>query len=182
MDNLSLADVAAVTRDNDGFFGGSNGLIILILFFLFGMNGNGWGNNNNRGVATPDDVYNATNQQNVAGGIAGIREAICNTNMANAQNTSAIQQTLNTGFDGITAQISNLGFQMSQCCCDLKTQMLQDKYDDVRYQLEQANTAVANAVQTQNILGSLGRFVTNPPCYGGQYSPYGYLPNGTTLS
>lgn len=205
MDNLSLADISAVTR-GDGFLEG-NGIIILILFFLLlgGNGGFGWGNNG-RGfavgdsIATTMQVYDSNNQQNILNGLAGIKEAvnydtyetsrqIDGVNHQGIQNTYAITNAMDRGFDGINAQLSALGFQMSQCCCDLKTQMLQDKYDDVRYQLEQANTAIANAVQSQNILGNLGRYVINPPCYGNGYgygTGYGYGVgygfNGTTIA
>lgn len=193
--NYSLSDLKAVT-ENDGFMGGNSWLVLILFFLFFGMNGWGNGNFNNRGVASPEDVFLSNNQQSVFNCLSGIKEAVTTgsydtarlvdgVNYHNMQNTNAIQQTLNTGFDGIAAQLNNLGFQMSQCCCDLKTQMLQDKYDDVRYQLEQANTAVANAVQTQNILGQLGRYYAYPAvnpytCYSGNLNGYNF--NGTTLA
>lgn len=195
MDNgLSIADVSAMTRGADGFLEG-NGIIILILFFLmFGGGGFGSWNRGCDSPATTAQVYDSAFQQNVSNGLANIKEAVnCGTyenarlidqvNYNGMQNTNNVVGALNNGFDSVTAQISALGYQMSQCCCDLKTQMLQDKYDATRYQLEQANTAVANAVQTGNILNSLGRYVTNPPCYG-QYAPlgqYGYN-FGTTIA
>lgn len=187
MDNLSLADISAVTR-GDGFLEG-NGIIILILFFLiFGFGGNWGGNRGSEGCATPTQVYDATNQQSIFNALSGIKEAVNMGSYENArlidfvnyngmQNTNAITNAMNSGFDGVTAQLTALGYQMSQCCCDLRTQMLQDKYDDVRNQLNLAEIASANAVQTQNLLGSLGRYVTNPPCYGGY--GYGY---GTTIA
>lgn len=49
MDNMSLADIAAVTnKDNDGFFGDGGGFFwIVVLFLVSGMMGGGlWGNNN----------------------------------------------------------------------------------------------------------------------------------------
>ena len=47
LNTLSAADVAAVTRNNDGNMWGDGGWFwIIILAFLFC--GNGWGNNNGR--------------------------------------------------------------------------------------------------------------------------------------
>ena len=44
MDNMSLSDIAAVTRDNE-FGGGSSAWVLIILFALiFGWGGNGFGN------------------------------------------------------------------------------------------------------------------------------------------
>lgn len=43
MDNYSLSDLAAVTRDTDGAFGG-NAWWVILLFLFWGFNGNNWGN------------------------------------------------------------------------------------------------------------------------------------------
>ena len=51
MDNMTPADVMAMTRnnDNDGFFGGNGFYGIIVLFFIFALFGGGgfggWGNN-----------------------------------------------------------------------------------------------------------------------------------------
>ena len=49
---LSVADIAAVTRDNDNDgFGGNNGWwLLIILFALFGWGGNGYGWGGNQGA------------------------------------------------------------------------------------------------------------------------------------
>ena len=60
-------------------------------------------------------------------------------------------------------QISQLGYQMDQCCCSIKTQMLQDRLEDRNRELGVAQNAINNAQQTQNILGALGRFVAWTP-------------------
>lgn len=77
---------------------------------------------------------------------------IANQNQANLVN--AIQ-----GFNVIGNKLDNLGSQMEQCCCAIKTQMLQDKYERTQFELTEARNALNNAEQTQKILGSLGRFV-----------------------
>lgn len=43
MENMSLSDIAAVTKDNDNW-GGAGGWIWIIVLFLF-MYGNGWNRN-----------------------------------------------------------------------------------------------------------------------------------------
>ena len=162
--------------------GGGGWWIILLFLFAMGNGGFGFGGNNwNSGVvygdtaATNTDVFQANYQQGVANKLNDIQGAMTQGFFDNAA-------LINNGFNSVNMNLNNLGHQMSQCCCDLKTQMLQDKYDDVRYQLEQANTAVANAVQTQNILGNLGRFVTNPPYYPiYQQQQYPIYPTYTTV-
>lgn len=52
------------------------------------------------------------------------------------------------------------------------------KYDALKREYDQALAAISNATQTQNILSSLGRYVTNPPLCGG-FNGYGYYPGAT---
>lgn len=61
--DTSLADIAAVTRTNDGCFGGGAGIWLFALLILFGMGGNGfWGNRGLDGrTATVEDVNNSAN-------------------------------------------------------------------------------------------------------------------------
>ena len=63
MENMmypSLADIKAVTDDNDGMFGGNGAWLIIILLFLLG-GGNGFGYGNNGRCATVEDVNNSAN-------------------------------------------------------------------------------------------------------------------------
>lgn len=181
MDNMTLSDIAAVmpktTTDHDGFLEG-NGIIILILFFLiFGFGG--WGNNGNGNLSA--DMQRGFDTQSIISKLDGLSSGLCDTAYENArlieQNTVTNMQGFNQtqmgmmqGFNGVQESINNLSHQMEQCCCNLKTQMMQDKYDTLNRDYQQALGAITNATQTQNILSSLGRYVTNPPCYGG----YGY--------
>lgn len=175
MDNgMSLSDIAAVTGGkNDGFLEG-NGIIILILFFLIFGFGGGWMNHGGNGeYATQADIQRGFDYSNVASKLDGITNGLCNAGYENAQlanqtnmnmlnGFAGVNQTLNSGFDAVNQNINDLSYQMQQCCCSLKTQMLQDKYDDVRNQLNMAQIAGSNAAQTQNILNTLGRYYTTP--------------------
>lgn len=190
MDNMSLSDIAAVmpknTTDHDGFLEG-NGIIILILFFLiFGFGG--WGNNGNGNLSA--DMQRGFDTQAVVSKLDGLTTGLCDSAYENArlieQNTVTNMQGFNQtqmgmmqGFNGVQDSINNLSHQMEQCCCDLKTQMMQDKYETLNRDYQQALSAISNATQTQNILNSLGRYVTNPPCFGGYGNFYGYP--GATL-
>ena len=175
MDNgMSLSDIAAVTGGkNDGFLEG-NGIIILILFFLIFGFGGGWMNRGGNGeYATQADIQRGFDYSNVASKLDGITNGICNAGYENAQlanqtnmnmlnGFAGVNQTLNSGFDAVNQNINDLSYQMQQCCCSLKTQMLQDKYDDVRNQLNMAQIVGSNAAQTQNILNTLGRYYMTP--------------------
>ncbi len=48
---------------------------------------------------------------------------------------------------------------MSSCCCEIKTQMLQDRLADKTAEAVALQNKLDNAQQTQTILGSLGRLV-----------------------
>lgn len=177
MENLSLSDIAAVTRDNDGFGGGMGGgwLIILVLFFLFAGGGFGWNRNNDQ-AATRADVTSGFNFAQVDDALRGLEQGLCQlgytTNMNIQQGFHGVDNALCAGFNSVNQNIANLSYQMQQCCCDLKTTMLQDKYDQVQRELVQAQGIISNTAQSQYILGQLGRYYSNPSvnpytCYDG---------------
>ena len=202
MDNMTLSDIAAVmpkSNSGDVFLEG-NGIIILILFFLiFGFGGGGFGANGN--ASTQAEVQRGFDTQAIVGKLDGITNGLSDTAYENArlieQNTisnmqgfnqtqmgmmqgfNGVDKSLCPGFCSVNENINQLSHQMEQCCCNLKTQMMQDKYDALSRQYDQALAAITNATQTQNILNSLGRYVTNPPCY--QAYGYGYYAPGATL-
>ena len=132
----SLSDIAAATdnKNNDGMFG--NGAWWIIILFLFCFNGGGWGWGNRgwaNGAATASgitDGYILTSDfanierkidsvnnglcdgfyamnTGMLNGFNSIEQAICNSTINNMQNTNAI-----------TAQLTGLGNQINQCCCD----------------------------------------------------------------
>lgn len=132
----SLSDIAAATdnRNNDGMFG--NGAWWIIILFLFCFNGGGWGWGNRgwaNGAATASgitDGYILTSDfanierkidsvnnglcdgfyamnTGMLNGFNAVEQAICNSTINNMQNTNAI-----------TAQLTGLGNQINQCCCD----------------------------------------------------------------
>lgn len=67
------------------------------------------------------------------------------------------------GFNALAQSISDLGYHMDSCCCSIKTQMLQDKYDALENLYRTAQNEISNARQTQDLLTALGRFVAFPP-------------------
>ena len=199
MNNMTLSDIAAVmpkNGDRDGFLEG-NGIIILILFFLiFGFGGGGLGFGGNGG--TQAEVQRGFDTQAIVSKLDGITNGLCDSAYENArlikqneinsmqgfnqtqavvtQGFSSMDKALCQGFGSVQSSIKDLGNQMQQCCCDMKQMMMQDKYDALKAQYDQALAAITNATQTQNILNSLGRYVTNPPCPPQQtgYGYYGY--------
>ena len=138
-------------------------LIIAVLFGGFG----GFGGNR-------DNVYDAINNQSTQMGIRDVLLSSANNNYETAQlinaQTNALQQqnyanqiNVVQGFNAIQQQLSQLGFHLDQCCCDIKTTLLQNKYEELQEKYRTAQNDLSNAAQSQYILGALGRYVTNPP-------------------
>ena len=71
-----------------------------------------------------------------------------NTNLINA-----IQ-----GFNQLGSKMDQLGYQLQSCCCDIKTQMLQDRLNDANAALVAAQGVISNANQTQYLLSQLGSY------------------------
>lgn len=59
----------------------------------------------------------------------------------------------------VISEIRDVGNQVKNCCCEIKTQMLTDRLADVQAEKLTLQNALSNAQQTQSILSSLGRYV-----------------------
>jgi hypothetical protein len=147
-ENLTPADIMAVTRNNDGYGADGYGMwfwFIIIIFFAWGNNG--FGNNGNNLQTDIDtrflerDIF-STNQ-NVSTTGAGINERICDTKydlgiqtlenryanqlgLANlgtqvqVGNCSTQKEILESRYDNALAN-QVMQSQLQNCCCDLKT-------------------------------------------------------------
>ena len=175
---LSTGDLALM-RDNDGF-GGNNGFfwVFALLILMFGGGGLGFGG---RGVgpapATADQVAQGFNNQNMQ----QILLSSANNNYETAQlingQTNALMQQAQTyeinaiqGFNQvnlgiqnqtnvITQQLQNLQAKLDTCCCEIKTQMLQDKLADAQAKALALENERSNYQQSQYLLSQMGRWV-----------------------
>jgi len=125
----AAADVLAMTRNSgEGFLEG-NGIIILILFFLiFGFGGNGFGKSDAlQNSLTRAELYDGLNTQDIKAEIGDLQMQMCNgfsnvnTNILTGVNT--LQNGMCNGFNAVNQNLAQLGFNMQQYCCDLKTTM-----------------------------------------------------------
>ena len=78
------------------------------------------------------------------------------------QGFNEVQRSIQTQGSGIQEAIARLGFQMDSCCCAIKTQLLQDKYDRLYEQYRSVQVDASNAAQTQTLLAAMGKWVANP--------------------
>lgn len=152
------------------FFGSDWLGAFLIIAVLFGGGGNWFGGNRGYDNAVQEAINNQSTQQ----GLRDVLLSSANNNyetaqLINGQTSALLQQNyanqINVvqGFNAIQQAISALGYQMDQCCCSIKTQMLQDKYENLENLYRTAQNDISNANQSQYLLGALGRFVAYPP-------------------
>ena len=173
------------SNGGSSFFGSDWLGAFLIIAILFG--GGLWGGNRGpaENLATTEYVQSAINNQTTQSGIQQVLLSSANnnyetarlvqdqtmammqqnnTNLINAiQGFNTTNQNMQVGFSVIGQKLDALGYQMEQCCCSIKTQMLQDKYDALENQYRTAQNDLSNAAQSQYILNALGRFVAYPP-------------------
>lgn len=162
------------SNGGSSFFGSDWLGAFLIIAILFG---GGLGFGGNRGpmpdVATKEFVQDAVNNQATQTGLRDILLSSANNNYEMAQRindqTNALMQQQYTHqiendqrFFSLQQQISQLGFQMDQCCCSIKTQMLQDKYDETLRELQKAQNDASNAAQSAYLLSVMGKWQANP--------------------
>lgn len=157
-----------------GSFFGSDWLgAFLIIAVMFGGFGGFGFNRGGENVATVEYVQSAINNQSTQEGLRDVLLSSANNNYETAQlingQTNALQQqnyanqiNVVQGFNAIQQAIAQLGYQMDSCCCSIKTQMLQDKYEALENQYRTAQNDLSNAAQSQYILNALGRFVAYP--------------------
>ena len=152
------------------FFGSDWLGAFLIIAVLFG--GGGWFGGNRTDVSA--QINEAVNNQSTQQGLRDILLSSANNNyetaqLINGQTNSLMQQNyanqINVvqGFNAISQAIADLGYRMDSCCCSIKTQMLQDKYENLENLYRTAQNDLSNAAQSQYILGALGRFIAYPP-------------------
>ena len=158
---LSVADAIALENRNgccndgcgNGLFGGDGAIWVLFLLFLIaggGWGNNGWGRNGAnapdfQGYATRADINEGFALNNIQSGITGIQQGICDSTYA-LNNTiqngfSNAQLQLCNGFNGVQAQISNLGYNLQDCCCQT-----QRAIDGVNYNIATQTNALQNTM------------------------------------
>ncbi len=137
-------------------------LIIAVLFGGGGFFGNGNG-----------QVDSAINNQTTQSGIRDILLSSANNNYETAQLISAQtrdymqsnytnQLAVINGFNAIQQSLASISSQLGSCCCDIKSTLLQDKYDSALRELAKAQTDASLAAQSAYLLNTMGKWVANP--------------------
>ena len=131
---LSAADIAAVTGNNNGgLFGGDGSwLAILFLFALFGwgrggFGGGGFGGGGCTPCATQADVRAAVDQQTLI-------SKLDNQTYGLSDSTYALNNTINNGFHGV-----------DMCCCETQ-RLIERGFADTNYNLATQFCETRNAI------------------------------------
>lgn len=168
--------------DNGSAFGEGSWIFgLIVLLGLFGGFGGGFGAGNNANVAayaTMADVNAAINNQSTQQALGAIQLSSANNNYETAQlisnqNLQMMQQsnsdlinaiqgfnTVNgniaTGFASVNQNLANLGYKMEECCCSIKTMLLENRLQDTQIALQKEQNVSVNAGQSQYLLSVLG--------------------------
>lgn len=181
--NYDLSDLRAAVGNGNGNWGDNSVLWFVLLLFMMGGFG-AWGGN--RGPAGPSPVTegqltaglnnNLTQAQLQQIALSSADNNYQTAQLVNNQTNALLQQrytdqiNMVQGFNQMNLAVMNqtntlgskldaLGTQMDQCCCSIKTQMLQDKYEQAQAELTQARNNISNYNQSQYLLNQLGRYV-----------------------
>ena len=154
---------------NETMFGGGGWLFAFVILILL-LGGGAWG-----GGGDVDAKINAAiNNQTTQNGIRDILLSSANNNyetamqiasqnLLNEQQRSADQINIIQGFNAINSTLANLSSTMQECCCSIKTTLLQDKYDEALRELNKAQAEAIAQAQSQYLLGVMGKWVANAP-------------------
>ena len=180
MENNGITPVVSM---GDGL-GGSGFMYIfglLILLGLFSGGFGGFGGNSYAGYATMADVNSAINNQTTQQALTAAQISSANnnyetarliseqnmnmmaqnnTNLVNAiQGFNSVNQSIANGFSSVNQNIANLGYKMEECCCGIKTMLLENRLQDTQIALQNSQTANIVNAQSQYLLSQLGSFV-----------------------
>jgi len=136
-------------------------LIIAVLFGGGGFFGGG------------DDYRYAIDNQTTQAGIRDILLSSANNNYETAQLISAQtrdymqsnytnQINVVQGFNAIQQALAGISTQLGTCCCDIKSTLLQDKYDAALRENARLLADKSNADQSAYLLSVMGKWVANP--------------------
>lgn len=138
--------------------------VFLIVAVLFGWGGLGGGR---------ESVREAVDNQSTMTGLRDILLSSANNNyetamqiagqnLLNSQQNAANQINVIQGFNQITQALAGLSSQLGSCCCDIKTTLLQSRYDDALRENARLLADKSNADQSAYLLSVMGKWVANP--------------------
>ena len=135
----SLSDVAAVTKESNEYMGNGAWWIIILFLFMF-SNGNLFGGGN--GLLTRSELDFTNLDSSVRGVQQGLADGFYAVNTGMLNGFTGVQRDLCTGFSGVNAAITNVGYQMKDCCCETNRNI-----DALRYENSKNTCDIVNAIR-----------------------------------
>lgn len=179
MDNttLSAADVALLSRNNDGFggWGDGGGIWLFALLFLFMANGNGFGGFGNNAaaalgyenLATSNEVQRGFADQNMMANqretLSAVTSGTAQTIAASTQNATNAINAIKDGnaalireFGNVETALTALSGKQQECCCDIK-QLVQATAANTDAQIARNNydAAIRDAATNANFTAQI---------------------------
>lgn len=187
-------------QNRNGFFGGDDGAFLILFLLLCGNGGwnGGWGNNAAmQGALTRAELYEGLNTNDIQSGIREIQSKMSegfysiNSSLLNGFNgvqrdvlisTNNLQKDMMCGFNGVNAGLAQLGYNMQNCCCDIKTalhaegeatraliqeneiQKLRTALQDEKTEKLVTGLVTAQSIQTNNIENFIRQIVNGCGC------------------
>ena len=143
--------------------------LIIVVAILFN-NGSGiFGGGND----TQAQINAAINNQTTQAGLRDILLSSANNNYETAmlisnqtrdymQSNYTNQINVVQGFNAIQSALAGISNQIGSCCCDIKSTLLQDKYDAAIRENARLLADKSNADQSAYLLSVMGKWVANP--------------------
>ena len=167
---ISLADIAAVTRNNEdwGMNGMWNNPFIYLVWMFMARSFNGWGEGYGPGMAgvataagqyaTQADIQRAfdtnTITQKLDGITNGLSDGFYAVNTSNLQGFNGIQRDLCAGFNSVNNGIAENRFAAQQCCCETQKGLLENRYASEKNTLEITNAIHAEGEATRALINA----------------------------
>lgn len=137
---------------NNGNFGGGTWTWVFLLFILLAWGGNGFGfggrNDAYQAGLTRAELCDGFNFNQIENGIRGVQNGLCDgfyaQNTTMLQGFNGIQRDMCQGFSTLNSGITNLGYQMQNCCCDTNRNI-----DAVRYEAAKNTCDITTAIHAE---------------------------------
>ena len=182
MDNYSLSDLAAVTKDADGW-GGNSGWWIILLFLVFMNGGFGWNRQGEFGqyatAASQQEILYGQQFGQLNDRLTNIGNGICNLGYEMQGNIGQLGKEMALAQNGTNMAImqsaNGIQAQLAECCCTT-----QRAIDGVNANIEAKFAALEKSQLEQRIAEQSARIASlemDNRMYGVVRYPNGYAYN-----
>ena len=138
--------------------------VFLIVAVLFGWGGFGGGRESVQDAVTNQSIQTGIRDVLLSSGNNNYETAMLISNQTRDYMQSNYTNQINVvqGFNAIQASLANISNQIGSCCCDIKSTLLQNRYEDVVRENARLLADKSNADQSAYLLSVMGKWVANP--------------------